>query len=99
MAMLNNFINECSTDIINNLVNEGQHSKEWAKKKVRLTEVNEQINQIEMQINVLVSSKRPYSLISDELDRLSENQNKLNNDRRLIFSELMKLEAKERITK
>ena len=62
------------------LVNMG-HNEKWAKKKVELAELDNSMEEIGMQIDRLVASGKPFSLISAELDRLAEEQNKMQ-DRR-----------------
>lgn len=68
------------------------HNEKWAKKKVELTETDNSIEEIGMQVDRLVASGKPFSLISAELDRLSEEQNKLQDRRDNLFSELQTIE-------
>ncbi len=78
-------------NLFQELVNMG-HNEKWAKKKVELTELDNSMEEISMQIDRLVASGKPFSLISAELDRLAEEQNKMQGRREDIFSELQTIE-------
>lgn len=71
------------------------HTEKWARKKVELTEIENTQEELGMQSDILVSSGKPFSLISAELDRLSDEINKLQDQRECRYSELMAIEAKE----
>lgn len=64
------------------------HNEKWAKKKVELTELDNSMEEIGMQIDRLVASGKPFSLISAELDRLAEEQNRMQDRRDDLFAEL-----------
>jgi len=81
-------------NLLDELVDMG-HSLKWAKKKVELTEIDNSIEELSMQSDILVSSGKPFSLISAELDRLSGEINKLQTQREDRYSELNTIEKKE----
>ena len=80
-----------TTNLLDDLVN-GGHSLKWANKKVRLTEIDNQIEEVGMQTDRLVGSGKPFSLISAELDRLAEEQNRLQEEREQVYSEVQAIE-------
>ena len=80
-----------TTNLLNELVDMG-HSEKWSKKKVKLTEVDNAIERLGMQVDILVGSGKPYKLISAELNRLQEEVNKLQDKRDQLFSELSLIE-------
>lgn len=81
-------------NLLDELIDMG-HSLKWATKKVELTEIDNSLEEIGMQTDILVASGKPFSLISAELDRLAEEQNKLQEQREKRYSELKKIEEKE----
>lgn len=83
-----------TTNLLGELMESG-HSEKWSKKKVKLTEIDNLIEQVGMQIDILVGSGKPFSLISAELDRLAEEQNRLQDDREDVYAELQKIESEE----
>ena len=80
-----------TTNLLDELISMG-HNEKWAKKKVKLTEIDNLIEEIGMQTDRLVGSGKPFSLISAELDRLAEEQNRLQEEREEVFSELQSIE-------
>ena len=81
-------------NLLDELVDMG-HSLKWARKKLELTEIVNSIEELSMQNDILVSSGKPFSLISAELDRLGEEINKLQDQREDRYSELKAIESKE----
>lgn len=68
------------------------HTERWARKKVSLTEIDNEIEEIENSTDKLLNSGKAFSLISAELDRLQEEHDKKCEERDEVYSELCKLE-------
>lgn len=68
------------------------HSEKWAKKKIQLLEIDEQIDTNEVASDKLMNSGKPFSLISAELDRLQDEHDKLQDEREEVYSELCNIE-------
>lgn len=83
-----------TTNLLSELLDMG-HSMEWSKKKVELMNIDNAIERLGAQIDVLISSRKPYSIISVELDRLTEEQNELQDRRESCSLELIAIEATE----